>query len=123
LRWLVDENMPRQVAAWLTAEGGDVLDVAASEHRGATDQALWALGGEEARIVVTRDLGFLWPAMAPHPAGVVIVRAPQEWQAADISELVRTALGELGTDSLLGNLTILEPSRTRQRPLAQVPEH
>ena len=81
------------------------------------------LAGEQARIVVTRDLGFLWPAVAPHPAGVVIVRVPQEWNAADISELLRRALGDLDAASLLGNLTILEPVRTRQRPLTQVPGH
>jgi predicted nuclease of predicted toxin-antitoxin system len=122
LRWLVDENVPKQVANWLAARGDDVLDIAASPHRGASDQALWALAGREGRVVVTRDLGFLWPALTPCPAGVVILRVPQEWGAAEIGGMLLKTLSDLGVETLLGSVTVAEPGRTRQRRLADVPQ-
>ncbi len=121
MRWLVDENLPRAIADWLSQSGDDVLDVAASSHRGAADRELWVLAGAERRIIITRDLGFLWPDLAPHPEGVVIVRVPQEWKATEITELVRSSFDVLGGASLQGYVTVIDPRRIRQRPLALLP--
>lgn len=120
MRWLVDEGVPKHLVDWLLGRGEDVLDVAESEHRGRPDEALWQLAGEQQRIVVTRDLGFLWPSLHPVPVGVVIIRVPSQWRAAQITSLVQGALEDATLSSLQGNVTLVEPGRIRQRSLSHV---
>jgi len=121
--WLVDENVPKDVVGWLVELGEDVLDVADSVYRGQADRHLWQLAGRQGRLVVTRDRGSLSPAAFPLPVGVIIVCLPQWWQADSVSRLVASALQALGCSSLVGMITKVEPGRTRQRLLSEVPEH
>jgi predicted nuclease of predicted toxin-antitoxin system len=110
-------GIPRRLATWLREQGGDVLVVAESEYRGRPDSLLWQVAGRERRLVVTRDRGFLCPALTPPPPGVLVVRVPPQWRAADIVSLVVEIVRRLGPESLVGKITVLEPQRVRQRPL------
>jgi len=115
MRWLLDENLPKDLIAWLRARGDEVLDVAESPYRGWSDRDLWALAGEQGRLVITRDLGFLhWPVRPP-PLGVVMVRAPDSWQAPSITGMVARELERVATGTLAGTVTVVEPGGVRQR--------
>ena len=52
------------------------------------------------------------------PVGVIIVRVPDTWRAQAIGALMRDAIEKLDETSLRGQLTVVEPGRVRQRPLA-----
>ena len=120
MRWLIDENVPKHVVDWLIERGDDVLDVAASPHRSQPDQFLWQLAGRESRVVVTHDLGFMWPSLSPLPPGVVVIRTPDKWRAQQIANAIIAGLQMAGMDGLCGMVTLIEPGRTRQRPLASI---
>ena len=120
MRWLVDEGMPKYLVDWLVERGDDVLDVAASPYRGEADDVLWELAGREVRVVLTRDLGFLWPGLSPAPRGVVMVRVPSDWRAQQVAFLVQNALARTDLGTLAGNVTVLEPGGIRQHPLAAI---
>jgi predicted nuclease of predicted toxin-antitoxin system len=122
MRWLLDEGIPRRIAEWLRERGDDVLVVAESEFRGQSDKALWSLAGGEARLVMTRDRGFLQSSVIPAPVGLVVLRAPDHWRAAAISGLTKGSLRQIGMESLSGKITIIEPGRIRQRPLPHASE-
>ena len=122
MRWLLDEGFPRRVAEWLRGLGDEPLVVAESAYRGYSDQQLWALAGHESRIIITRDRGFLWPSILPLPTGLVVIRTPDNWRAAAIALLISDSMHQVGFDSLVGKITIIEPGRIRQRPLPGVPE-
>ena len=98
-----------------------MLYVVSSEYRSFPDDALWQIAGAEERLILTRDLGFMWPALRPLPAGVVIVRAPAHWQALQLTELIRVALQDAPAESLTDRVTLIEPGRVRQRALSEMP--
>jgi predicted nuclease of predicted toxin-antitoxin system len=120
MRWLVDENVPRLVIDWLREQGADVLDVASSPHVSRPDEFLWRLAGQEERFILTRDLGFPWPTRLPLPPGIVVIRAPDTWNARQIMVLVVTALASTPSEALRGNVTVVEPARVRQHPISPV---
>ncbi len=57
MRFLVDENVPRQIGQFLQAEGHDVLIVRDSGLVGAPDAEIWDCAVREQRIIVTQDRG------------------------------------------------------------------
>lgn len=60
MRFLVDAQLPRRVAAWLTAVGCDAvhtLDL--PDGNRTTDQQLTELANREQRVVVTKDADFV----------------------------------------------------------------
>jgi predicted nuclease of predicted toxin-antitoxin system len=121
LRFLVDENLPAEVAALLRAPGHDVLEVAASTHRSSADAAIWQLAIDESRILVTRDLDFPLPRAKDRPPGLVIVRGPSAMRIRDIVELLEEALRHVDLASLQDRVTVVEPGRVRQRPYRALP--
>ena len=121
MKWLLDEGIPRDVATGLVRRGDDVLEVAESQYRSQPDEVLWQLAGQEARIVVTRDRGFAHPELTPFPPGVIVVRTPQAWKAAEIAEFALDVIQRLREESLVGYMTLIRPGRVRQRPLADLP--
>lgn len=120
MRWLVDENVPKLVVDWLQQHGAEVLDVACSQHVGQPDELLWQLAGENERFILTRDLGFLWPKRLPLPPGVVMIRAPDKWNARQITALVVNALEGMSREALEGRLTVIEPGRVRQHLISRI---
>lgn len=114
MHWLVDEGLPKALIEWLTQRGDDVLDVADSPLRGVDDTVLWKRAGQEGRLLMTRDLGFMLPELQPQPAGVVLVRVPDTYKADAILRLVQDGFRRVPEGTLYGNVTVIEPSRVRQ---------
>jgi predicted nuclease of predicted toxin-antitoxin system len=121
LRFLVDENLPADVAGLLERTGYEALHIATSPLRGATDEALWRLAALEERVVVTRDLDFPLPASNVMPAGVVLIRARSDARLQEIVTLFEQFAGKVDWTTVEGNVTIVEPGRIRQRHLGALP--
>lgn len=117
MRFAIDEGLPRSLGVALGRDGHDVVVVADSPFRGATDAALWLLAGREDRVVLTRDRGFVHPGLTPAPAAIVVFRVPDLWTGADIATFGVRALSLVPPEGLLGYITVLEPDRTRRRLL------
>lgn len=115
LRFLVDENLPAAAADALRHLGHDVVEIADSALRGASDPVIWRAAVADARILVTRDLDF--PLRGDGwPPGLVLVRARTRMKVDEIASLLRNAAEHIEATSLLGCVTVVEPGRVRQRP-------
>ena len=121
MRFLVDENLPAEVAEWLRDDGHDVLDVAASPRRGQSDAELWKCAAEETRIIVTRDLDYPLRGQDSLPPGLILVRSAPRMQVSDLMALIQNGLTTAGLDNLTGRVTVIEPGRVRQRPYSKLP--
>lgn len=58
MKFLIDENLPPALAAWLRTDGFDAIHVSERNLLGATDQAILNAALAEGRIIVTRDNDF-----------------------------------------------------------------
>ncbi len=121
LRFLVDENLPADVAVLLQRAGHEVLDAGTSPFRGATDEALWHLAASEQRVIVTRDLDFPLPLPTEMPAGIIVVRVRSEARLNDIVALVERFTARIDWTTIPGHVTVIEPGRIRQRGLGTLP--
>ena len=116
MRFLVDENLPVDVAELLQSEGHDVLYLSRSPHRGATDKQVWLLGASQQRIIITRDLDFPL-ADLPQPPGVVLVRVPDAFTRQQIAEVMARFMGGANFQQVAGKITVVAPGRIRVRDL------
>jgi hypothetical protein len=82
---------------------------------------LWKIAGEEERIVITRDRGFLCPGVVPFPSGVLVVRVPDDWSGAEIALFIWNGIHWITPGALAGHVTVMDPRRTRQRLLTALP--
>lgn len=60
MKFLVDAQLPRRVAAWLTTAGGDAihtLDLPNANRT--TDEQLISVADREGRVVITKDADFV----------------------------------------------------------------
>ena len=87
MRFLVDENLPIDVAELLRREGHDVLYLPHTGNRGAVDKEVWGIATREDRIIITRDLDFPLPDL-PRPPGVILLRVPDAFTRHQITEVV-----------------------------------
>ena len=122
MRFLVDENLPASVSQGLTRSGHDVLDIGDSAYRGSADTLLWQLAVDEARVLVTCDRDFPIRGTSARPPGLVLVRPARGMRTAEIALLFETALTSVGLPSLLGQITVIEPGRVRQRSYRTTPK-
>jgi predicted nuclease of predicted toxin-antitoxin system len=84
MRFLLDMNLPLEMAEWLQAEGHDVVHVREIGLAQSSDRNVFTRAAEDARIVVTFNLDFgeiagLIGATSP---GVVLLAS--EWPAGII---------------------------------------
>lgn len=116
MRFLVDENLPADVARLLESGGHDVLYLPGTSSRGASDEEVWRMAAREVRIIVTRDLDF--PIReAPMPPGVVLVRVPDTFTALQIREVVSSFVASERFRQVQGRVTVVSPGRVRVREL------
>ena len=115
MRILADENIDRQIVAWLRGQGHDVVETAIAAPE-APDADLIAMSRREGRILMTfdRDIGRLVQSdAAPHP-GVVYLRlrgaGPHLW---DTFKRVWPRI-ESGID---GYFVTVKNEQVRRRPL------
>jgi predicted nuclease of predicted toxin-antitoxin system len=116
-RFLIDEDLPRPLAAALRALGEDAVHVREAGHGGATDDAVSSLAKLENRVLVTADLDFSDVRRFPlgEHSGVVVARLPNEWTVDVLVAAVVAALKALTEEEIRGALVIVEPHRIRIR--------
>ena len=115
--FLIDEDMPRSLAARLRAASLDAQDVRDVGLRGAPDSAVFRHAVTSGLALITGDLGFsnlLHFPLGIH-AGILVARIPNEVSTARVNELVLGAIQQLSGEDILGNLVIIEPDRIRLR--------
>lgn len=58
MKFIVDENLPVRLAAWLTARGHEAVHVTAIGFRGKSDRLIWDDGLARGAAVISRDTDF-----------------------------------------------------------------
>jgi len=114
MRFLVDENLPYEIAAILFERGHEVTYVPDSNLRGFADERLWQVAADLRQILVTQDLDFPLD-IHPYPEGLLILRLPQRWKVPTIAAFFAQRVDQLG--DLAGLITVLTPGRIRRRAL------
>ena len=116
MRFLVDENLPSEVAFLLTENGHDALYVPATDLHRSTDAQLVDRARRENRLLVTKDVtlatgsGHLMP-------GVVLVQVPDWYRKANIIEVFRSFTRHPRFSEVEGKLTIVSQRRVTARRL------
>jgi len=117
LKFLVDENLPRSLAARLRQAGFDALDVRDAGLAAASDATIAASAKREDRIIITanyRHFGNLLLFPLEQMPGIIVVKMPRSNMQAVLSRLVAFVFAA-GEDRLLKRLNIVEPHRVRRR--------
>ena len=120
MRFLVDECLSRHFVAHLKSAGHDVV-WAQDICPGAGDPSVLELATAQNRIVISEDWDFgeLVVRFALPAKGVVIVPVNAFDLSLDATARYATdAIDKLG-DGCVGMLTVIEPHKTRQRPLGR----
>ena len=114
MRFLLDENVPRDVAVALREEGHDIVWLPETSLRATDDASIWAHAASEQRVFVTADRGF--PLPGAMPPGMIRLRGfdrlPTDAQAERLVAFIQSHI-----DDIEGQLVILTPTRSRQRLL------
>lgn len=58
MRFIVDENLPPALAAWLSARGHDAAHITDVGLRGAPDRSVASVAMDAGRVIVTKDRDF-----------------------------------------------------------------
>ncbi|MEM1306118.1 MAG: DUF5615 family PIN-like protein [Pseudomonadota bacterium] len=119
-RFYVDESIARLVVDDLRQAGFDTK-YARDLHKGAADEEAARDSVAQDRILITLDLDFgdLSVRQKAELKGVIILRSAYFARSpAEISKALGDAIEELG-ERLMGQITIIRPGQTRQRPLDQ----
>lgn len=116
-RFLVDENLPVQLATQLRAEGHEAEHAYDVGLRGRHDPDVFAYVRMAQATLITQDHDLerdtdQFPV--PH-AGVVLVELPQSWPREDRVQRILAALRSLVGQSLQNTLVIIAPSQVLVR--------
>lgn len=116
MRFLTDENLPRDVLVLLRQLGHDVADVRELRMSGSPDAEVARLARQEGRLLVTLDLDFANILQYPPSeyAGIIVLRVPHPTR----QRVVRTLadfLAESAEQDMSGALVIVEPGMYRVR--------
>ena len=116
MRFLTDENLPREIMQLLRQLGHDVLDVRESGMAGATDRQVSARAQSEGRILVTMDLDFANILQYPPAeyAGMLVLRVPHPTRLHAVNTL-RGFLSVVTEQEIESALVIVEPGAYRIR--------
>ncbi|MCI0528220.1 MAG: DUF5615 family PIN-like protein, partial [Nitrospira sp.] len=116
MNFKIDENLPLEIAAFLTEAGHSAITVFDQSIGGSTDSKVMTVCIQEDRALVTLDLDFSDIRSYPprNFPGIIVLRAVNQSKWSLI-ELSRQILPVLATESLKGQLWIVEPGRVRIR--------
>ena len=119
MRFLIDENLPFSLVQLLQSSGHDIVDVAASPVRGASDEQLWKLAAREQRVLITKDLDFPFPHIRPYPPGLILIRVPDTFTGDQITKLFSKSLRlkKIRLKNFRGHITVVTPGQVRVRKL------
>ena len=116
MRFLTDENIPRDVVRMLRDLGHDVMDVREQGMGGAADDDVSEAAKSGDRILVTMDTDFAnilqYP---PHEyAGVIVLRVPRPTRHR-IAEALKEFLAVVNEKDIEHSLVIVGPGAYRVR--------
>lgn len=116
VRLKVDEDLPRQVAEMLNAQGHDAVTVLEQGWKGASDDVLWRRIQAEQRWLITADKGFADLRRYPPGghAGVVLLRSAEESRRA-YSDLIAIAHDRLDLNEIPGAVVVITRRGVRVR--------
>lgn len=116
MRFLADENVSGIVIARLQDGAHDVERIS-KDRRGAPDEAVLAMAEADNRILITedRDFGELVIRDRLPVAGILLLELDQLSNEAE-DDRVLNVVEKLG-EQISGALVVIEPGRTRIRPL------
>jgi predicted nuclease of predicted toxin-antitoxin system len=121
VRFLVDENLPPELAALLTSAGHEAVHVRDVDLTSAPDSVLLDRAATEDRVIVSADTdfgGLLAQRRATRPS-VVLVRAIVAMPPAAMGERIIGQLAELSSHLSSGAIVALtrDQARVRRLPL------
>jgi predicted nuclease of predicted toxin-antitoxin system len=116
MKFLVDENLPDEVADVLRGDGHDAVSVVERQLTSAGDPTLAELARAEGRAMVTADVDFASVLNYPPEEyeGIIVLRLVQQGKSR-IEAVIRALLPLLKTEELKGRLWIVEDDRIRIR--------
>ena len=119
MRFLVDQNLSRKVAAALRAAGHDVVHTSEVELSTAADRSIAELAVAEARVVVSADtdFGMLLATSGAERPSVLLVRLRAPRPAEALAAVIVANLDEVSDDLEAGAIVVLEDERVRIRRL------
>lgn len=116
LRFKLDENVPGEAAALLQGAGHEVRTALEQQLGGSPDEHVFRVCQDEARVLITLDLGFgdirAYPP-AGH-AGVWVLR-PAVQSIDSLLRLPGHALSLASREAVPGRLWVIEPGQVRIR--------
>jgi predicted nuclease of predicted toxin-antitoxin system len=116
-RFLVDEDLPRSLAALLRAAGIAAEDVRDLGLRGKPDDEIFAYATAHGLALLTADVGFgnlLRFPLGTH-VGIVVARFPNEVPTVTLNQAILHAVQGLSDEETSGSLVMIEPGRLRLR--------
>jgi len=118
MRFLTDENIPRDLITALRSSGHDVVS-AKESFRGAPDRTLLDFAGAEQRLIVTQDKDFgelAFRHRLPAASGVVLFRLEGTPRDEAIAHMLRVLTSRSDWE---GRFAVVTRERIRVRPLPQ----
>ena len=111
----LDENLGQRPTTILHRAGHDVTTVAQQNISGISDLDLINLCKSESRALVTLDLDFANPLQfrPSNYSGIAVLRLPSPFSHEHFTSAMLTLAGALETETLDGNLWIVEIGRIR----------
>src|SRR4030042_2447524 len=116
MRTVIDEDLPRSLEAMIRTLGWEVLSV--RDHlRGGLDEEVFDFARQNKAALFSADLGFANIIRFPPGShyGIIISRFPNEISTHRFVDEIKKALGQLSTETIKGNLIIVEPGKIRIR--------
>jgi predicted nuclease of predicted toxin-antitoxin system len=122
MRFMADECVHLAIIGMLRSGGHDVC-LASDIMPGATDEHVLAKAAEEDRILLTQDYDFgeLVIRLQQASRGVVVVSPATIAPGESAARLIAVRISAMG-QTLHNQFTIIDPDRTRQRPISPVGE-
>ena len=113
-RFLVDENLPRELAGRLREAGYDADHVYSVGLRGALDEQIFRYAQEHGQVILTCDVGFgnVLHYAPPH-AGIVVARLPDTVTTSRRLQIVVGGLSLLTGERLEDAVATIEVGRVR----------